>query len=179
MRRDRRVRRRLTVKMVACSGGDAGGDGAEVLDGELPGGVCVLLDRLEASEDLVDGREVLSLDEAALAEALAARRVVLEALARETDGDLRSLLEERVAAQPAIDEAMLAGWDEDRVRFAGDHNDRWLGEAVGQDVRRDDGEAVDIADFWVSVLVVRKGRPDLPDGRLPNRPTAIRRRSRG
>jgi hypothetical protein len=142
----------LCVLLVACSGGDAGGDGAEDVDGELPGEVCVLLDRLEDSEDVVDGPEVLSLDEAALAEALAARRAVLEALVRETDGDLRSLLEERVAAQPAVDEAMLAGWDEDRVRFAGEHNDRWLGEAVGQGVRRDDGEAVDIADFWVSAL---------------------------
>src|SRR5919109_2078097 len=156
---------------VACGGGGTSDvEDAEVSDGALPGEVCALLGRLEEREEELEGPEVFALDEPELAEVLAERREVLVALAGETGSELGSVLEEWVAAQPAVDEAMLATWNEDRARLAGEHNDVWLDEVVGHDVRRDDGEAIDVPDYWRNVqtgherLVVGCRAPELADG---------------
>lgn len=164
----------LWLAVTACGGGDvADGDEVRASTGGLPGPVCGLLDRLDTHEEALEAPEVFALDEAALADVLAARRETLAELVDETEGELQALLEKRAHAQPAIDGAMLDGWDEDRARFVDEHIDdgRWSYEQlVGPDARRDDGEAIDIPEYWRTTqkgydrLVVGCRAPELIGG---------------
>jgi hypothetical protein len=155
----------------ACSSSETSdGDDGQGSAGRLAGAVCALLDRLDEQEEAFEAPGVYALDEAALAKALAGRREVLALLAEETEGELHALLEQRALAQPAVDEAMLDTWEEDRVRFVEEHNDAWLDEVVGQEVRREDGEEIDVAEYWWATrvgydrLVVGCRAPELADG---------------
>jgi hypothetical protein len=129
-----------------------------------------LLDRLDEREEALEAPQVYALDEAALAEALAGRREVLAELGEETHGELHGLLEDRSLAQPAIDEAVLDTWDEDRARLVEGHYDGWLDMVVGHEVRRDDGEEIDVPDYWRTTqagyerLVVGCRAPELAGG---------------
>jgi hypothetical protein len=106
--------------VAACGGGGAGdGDDAQPPARGLPGAVCALLDRLDEQEEAIEAPEVYALDEAALAEVLTDRREILARLVDETEGELRSLLEDQVLSQPAVDEAMLDAWDADGPASSG------------------------------------------------------------
>ena len=157
--------------VAACGGGEAGDrDDTQAPAGGLPEAVCALLDRLDEQEEAIEAPEVYALDEAALAEVLTARRDVLAQLAEETEGELRSLLEDQVLSQPAVDEAMLDTWDEDRARLVAEHNDAWLVTVHGDEVTRDDGEMIRMYDYWYykdlayQRLVVGCRAPELADG---------------
>ena len=160
------------LALVAACGGDEAGDGdaTQAQAGGLPGAVCALLDRLDEQEEAIEAPEVYALDEAALVEVLTGRREVLAQLAEETEGELRSLLEEQVLSQPAVDEAMLDTWDEDRARLVAEHNDAWLESVHGDEVTRDDGELIHMPDYWhykdiaYQRLVVGCRAPELADG---------------
>lgn len=160
----------LGVAATGCGGGGGDAEGAAAEDGRLPGAVCGLLDRLDEREEALDSPEVFALDEIAMGEALAERREVVSELAEATEGELRTLWEERARTQPAIDEAMLDTWDEDRARLAEEHDDRWIETVVGDDVTDADGEEVIVADHWwyssvgYDSLVVGCRAPELADG---------------
>lgn len=161
----------MWVFVMGCGGGGtANRDDAQASAGRVPGAVCALLDRLDEREEALKAPAVFALDEAALAEALAGRREVLSELAEETQGELHDLLVERALAQPAVDEAMLGGWDEVRTRLVEEHNDAWLERLVGHEVTRDDGKKVEMTDHWRTTgvgydrLVVGCRAPELADG---------------
>ncbi|HET6949484.1 MAG TPA: hypothetical protein VFI47_03855 [Acidimicrobiales bacterium] len=129
-----------------------------------------MLDRLDERQEALKAPEVFALDQAALAEVLEGRRELLTELAGETHGELRTLLEERALAQPAVDGAMLDSWDEDRARVVEEHNLAWLEEVVGNDLRRDDGEEIDLPEYWRTAqigyerLVLGCRAPEMADG---------------
>jgi hypothetical protein len=160
----------MCVIASACGGESAGGGDAAPAPGALPEPVCAALDRLDETGFEFDDPAVFDLDAAALAELLADRRDVLAELAEATEGELHDLLEDRLLAQPAVDEAILDTWDEDRVRFADEHTTRWLDRLVPHDVRQDDGEPIDVPEYWRTVqtgyerLVVGCRAPELADG---------------
>lgn len=133
--------------VAGCGGGEAR-DGDDVAEaGGLPGAVCGLLDRLDEREEALEAPEVYGLDEAALAAVLAGRRELLAELVEDTGGELRRLLEDQVLSQGAVDRAMLDGWDEDRARLVGEHNDAWVETVIGDEVTGDDGEPIDIPEY--------------------------------
>jgi hypothetical protein len=157
--------------VAACGADDAGrgetGAGAEAA---LPAAVCDLLDRYDEAEEPLSAPGVYALDEAALADVLATRLAVLSDLATAgVEGGLGDDIVRWAEAQPAVDRAMVDGWDEERVRLARDHEDRWVEAAVGDRVTGEDGSALDLGDHWATSgaaydrLVVGCRAPELAD----------------
>jgi hypothetical protein len=161
----------VLVLGTACGNGETGnGDDAQASARELPRAVCERLDRLDQQEEALEAPEVYALDEASVAQVLAGRREVLTELAAATQGELRALLEGRALAQPAVDEAMLDTWDEDRARLVEEHDDAWLDTVVGHELTLEDGEEIDLTWYWRTTqagyerLVVGCRAPELGDG---------------
>lgn len=159
-----------SVLTTACAVGDRGGEDLQASAEGLPREVCRLLDRLDELKEALKTPDVIALDRAALAETLEGRREVLNELAKETNGELQGLLEEQTLAQPAVDGAMLDSWDEDRARLLEQDNVDWLEEAIGNDLRRDNGEEIDLPEYWQTTqtayerLVVGCRAPEMADG---------------
>jgi hypothetical protein len=193
------------VTLIVSCGANAGDgdsdsdsdDGGAAADPRptLPASACDALDRLDEAERPLQTDDVFALDEPALRDALATRLAALDDLAAGTDGELRSALEDLRLSQPAFDQAMLDGWEVDRARLAGAHDDLWMDDLVGAAVTREDGEQIRAADhafhrtMAYEQLVIGCRAPELaggpdeettedpPDGRLvfvrPDGPRAV------
>jgi hypothetical protein len=191
------------VTLIVSCGANAGDGDSDSDDGgaaadprpTLPASACDALDRLDEAERPLQTDDVFALDEPALRDALATRLAALDDLAAGTDGELRSALEDLRLSQPAFDQAMLDGWEVDRARLAGAHDDLWMDDLVGAAVTREDGEQIRAADhafhrtMAYEQLVIGCRAPELaggpdeettedpPDGRLvfvrPDDPRAV------
>jgi hypothetical protein len=157
--------------VASCSGGGNARDGAgDARTGSLSDAVCDALARLEDVEHSLSTSAVFELDESALRESLATRRELLGDIAEDSTGELRSLLEDQLLSQTGFDEAMLDGWEQDRGRLAGAHDDAWIATVLGEGITREDGEEIRTGDYFFyknmayEQLVIGCRAPEQADG---------------
>ena len=146
----RRTRRPVGVTAavllaMSCGGSGRGGTSPVTPDGGLPRDVCALVSRFDRVTDRLTGSEVFDRDAEQLAEDFATRRRVLGEIADLATGDLARRLRRQLRSQEAVDEAVVARWDERRAAIAAGHVEGTWPLQVLDDVvvQRSDGVEVD------------------------------------
>jgi hypothetical protein len=135
--------------LVAAS---CGGNGrSEPAPGDVEGlsrDVCNLVSELEQADARVRGPHVFDQNAHALGEVFTHNRELLAEITERSTGDLGRRLSEQLLSQQAMDEAILARWDQRRGALEAEHDDApWVPRILDETVRRPDGVLVGVNDF--------------------------------